>query len=212
MKKRILGVLAGALSLSATAMAAPITIGAYTFDAGEDAFASSATVISGAASVFGGITCAEGLTGSDIDTGCFNMSSTDVVRLDYATSFANGVGDDLVFTDSRFSADGLDFSLDGVNFFNLSASDFTDTGVDSVIRNEFFAFDLFAVAIDLADFGFAADAVFSSIWLRGTGQSDPVFVGALNSVQGGNPVPLPGAALLFASAIAGFGAWRRKQP
>lgn len=208
MKTIAAAVTAATMVLASQALAAPITIGGTTFAGGLADFPASVTVISGSTQEFGGIGCAEGLTGAELDTGCFNMSRLDVVRLDYGRSFSNGVGADIYFTDSRFSTDALDFSLDGATFFTIPANGFSDTGVNSAIRNDGQQFDLFAALIDLSSYGFAAGGSYSSIWLRGVDESDPIVVGLLD---GTTAVPLPATLPLLVAGLGALGLVRRRR-
>lgn len=205
----LLPLIAAATVAAGAASAAPITIGGVTFQGGLADFPTAVATISGATQVFGGIGCEEGLTGADIDTGCFNMGSGDVLRLDYGRSFGNAAGADIYFTDGRFSDDALDFSLDGSTFFTIAAGTFVDTGVDSAIRNEGFTFDLFAAQIDLSTYGVGAGGSYSSIWLRGISQSDPIVVGLLDGVQA--QVPLPAGLPLLAGGLGVLALWRRRR-
>lgn len=189
------------LLVASPACAAPIMIGATTFELGIDAFPTSVSFLSGSSFAFGGISGEEGLTGADIDTGAFNLDTTDVLELVYSTPIVNQTGDDLYFTDSRFSADSLDFSIDGgTTFHTIAADDFMDTGVDSVIRNTSFTFSLFAATIDLSDFGVASGGSISSLQIRGMSESDPIVVGNLNA-DVGPAVPEPSALGLLLTAL-----------
>jgi hypothetical protein len=187
--------------LATVANAAPITIGSTTFALGINAFPNSVTQIAGLPPfAFGGISATAGLTGADIDTGAFNLNSTQIFELSFNTPIINQPGDDIYFTDGRFSDDALDFSLDGgTTFFSLGVGDFTDTGVNSVIRNTAFSFDLYAATVDMTSFGFSSGDSITSIQIRGVVESDPIVVGNLNSV------PAPGTIALLAMGFAGIG-------
>lgn len=209
MASRLFAAAALAAVVSGVVHASPISIGGTTFAGGLNDFPTSVVTISGGGNEFAGVTCEAALTGADIDTGCFNIASGGVFRLDFARTFANEAGADIYFTDSRFSADALDFSLDGTTFFNIAAGDFTNTGVNSTIRGVGGSFDLFAAEVDLSGYGFAPGGTYSSIWLRGAGESDPIVVGLLD---GSAPpaIPLPASLPLLAVGLGGFALARRR--
>ncbi len=178
----------------------PVTIGDTTFDLGADAFPSSVTLISGGGSIFGGVTGVEALTGGDINTAIFNLDSGDVFELTFPVPIVNQTGDDLYFTDTRFDARGIGFSLDGgATWHPVPPGDFVDTGLNPLLNGNFTP-DLFAVTIDLSDFGVAAGASFDTIQMRGNNGTDPVVVGNLNAAGGGTGT---GEAIVFPAGIAG---------
>lgn len=191
------------LFLPTFSFASIITIGSVTFERGEDNFADAAVRISGSGGEFG-VACETGLSDLDFETGCFNLANDDVFRLDFDVAFSNQSGDDLYFTDTRFSADALAFSMDGVNFFNIAAGAFSDTGIDGVL-NGTFNFDLFAVTVDLSNYGFSSGGMFNSIWIRGIVESDPTLIANLNKTLVNN-VPAPSALslLLLSFMVLGF--------
>jgi hypothetical protein len=90
---------------STNALAAPISVGGFTFDAGEEAFADDASLVSGSGVRFscaaGGPSAssyAEALTGSDISQ-CVNVSGggDGVLEVSFTdNSISNGLGTDLV--------------------------------------------------------------------------------------------------------------------
>jgi hypothetical protein len=159
-----------------------IVIGDTTFELGIQAFPNSVVQIAGAPPfAFGGISAEQGLIGADIDTGAFNLNNTQIFRLSFPVPIVNQLGPDLYFTDSRFSSDALDFSLDGgATFHRINVNDFLDTGISSTLRNTGLPFRLFAAKIDMSNYGVAAGASISTVVIRGVIESDPVVVGNLN--------------------------------
>ena len=190
-----------------SASAGSIFIGTTEFESGENAFPYLVTQEAGPTNSYAGILGTDGLTGHDLDTGAFNLDSGDIFELNFPVPIVNQVGADIYFTDSRFSTDALDIDISlGGSYYTIQASAFTDTGVDSVIRNTNLGFDLFAAEIDMSDFGFALGESISVLRIRGVSQSDPIVIGNLNSA---NVVPLPGAVWLGLGLLGTLGAVRR---
>ena len=190
-----------------SASAGSIFIGTTEFEWGENAFPYLVTQEAGPTNSYAGILGTDGLTGHDLDTGAFNLDSGDIFELNFPVPIVNQVGADIYFTDSRFSTDALDIDISlGGSYYTIQASAFTDTGVDSVIRNTNLGFDLFAAEIDMSDFGFALGESISVLRIRGVSQSDPIVIGNLNSA---NVVPLPGAVWLGLGLLGTLGAVRR---
>ena len=190
-----------------SASAGSIFIGTTEFELGENAFPYLVTQEAGPTNSYAGILGTDGLTGHDLDTGAFNLDSGDIFELNFPVPIVNQVGADIYFTDSRFSTDALDIDISlGGSYYTIQPSAFTDTGVDSVIRNTNLGFDLFAAEIDMSDFGFALGESISVLRIRGVSQSDPIVIGNLNSA---NVVPLPGAVWLGLGLLGTLGAVRR---
>jgi hypothetical protein len=206
-------VLASIFSIVGQSSATPIVIGTTTFELGINAFPNSVIQIAGSPPyAFGGISATDGLTGADIDTGAFNLNSSQIFELFYPVPIVNQPGDDIYFTDGRFSTDALDFSVDfGSGFNTIASTTFFDTGVNSTIRNTNLNFDLFASTIDLSNFGFAIGDSITSLRIRGINESDPIVIGNLNTDA---PIPEPSTLLLLGTGlvgIAGYGIRRKKK-
>lgn len=188
---------------SSYSIGAPIIIGETSFPLGINAFPNFVAQREGPTPPpFGGISATDGLTGADIDTGAFNIGQPQVFELLFPIPIVNQPGDDIYFTDARFSADALHFSFDN-RWFRIAPQDFFDTGVDSVIRNTTRSFDLFASNIDMSNFGFAPGQSITSLKIRGGIEADPIVVGNLN-------IPIPHTILLLATGLIGLGALKRK--
>lgn len=189
------------------AAASSIWIGSTEFRLGIDAFPNLVVQTAGdPPSPIGGVSATAGLTGADIDTGAFNLKSSQEFELFFPVPIVNQPGDDIYLTDARFTADSLQLELDmGAGFTLIEATSFLDTGVNSVIRNTSIAFDLYAATVDMSDFGFAPGASITSLKIRGVEQSDPIVIGNLN-------VPEPSSALLLGFGIAGLTLRGRARP
>lgn len=207
------------------AAATPISVGSFSFAAGEAAFADDAFLVSGsgvrfnctaggtAASSFG-----EALSGSDV-TQCVNVAGggDGIVEVRFTdNSIVNGAGVDLVIFEvsgpqapgtpdpkERFEA-GV---FDGSAYSPFVAFDPVATGFGTPDPT----LDIFAVEIDLSAFGIEAGARVDRVRLHlfdnglGSKGADIAALGALNS---GAAIPEPSSALLLAGGLLLL-AWRR---
>ena len=210
--------LACMLLIAGVAHAAPITVGGFTFDAGEAAFADDAFLVSGfvrSNCVATGGTAAgsvqEALSGSDI-VQCVNSTTTEggFVEVLFTDNFiVNGPGTDLViFELSGPQAPGTPDSrerfglsiFDGAAFSPFTQFDPVATGFNSGPDP---TLDIFAVEVDLTGFGIPPGGVVDRLRLHifnvnlGTKSADIAALGALNSA----PIPEPGSAILFGVGI-----------
>jgi hypothetical protein len=205
--------------MPAIALAAPISVGGFTFADGEAAFADDASLVSGsgvrfecAAGVPAATSFAGALSGSDV-TQCVNVSGggNGIVEVQFANnSVLNGAGTDLViFELSGPQAPGtpdprerFELSIfNGLAFSAFVAFDPVATGFDTPDPT----LDIFAVAIDLSAFGIAPGAAIDRVRLHlfdnglGSKGADIAALGALNS---GPSVPEPSVVLLLMVAVA----------
>jgi hypothetical protein len=203
---------------SSVASGAPIAVGGFTFSEGEVAFADDASLVSGSVrfSCTAGGTAAssisEALSGSDV-TQCVNTvgggdGTVEVLFTD--NSITNGPGTDLViFEVSGFQSVGtpdpnerFEVSIfDGATYSGFASYDPVSTGYGTLDPSLY----IFAVEIDLSDFGLAAGAITDRVRVHlfdvggGSKAADIAALGALNS---GAPVPEPSSGALVLLGLA----------
>jgi len=218
-------ILAGAT----VASAAPITIGGFTFSAGDAAFADDAFLVSGTirftcatAAAGPASSVAEALAGHDLER-CINNNTGDsgiveAVFLD--NSIENAPGVDLVIfelsgelpvgTPDPRENFGVSIGLPA-GFTPFTYFDPIATGTNSC-GDPTLCLDTFAVQIDLSNFGVAPGAVVDRVRLHifdvglGTKSGDIAALGALNS---GAAVPEPSTGLLLLGGLIGLHLVRR---
>jgi hypothetical protein len=208
-----------ALFVPSIALAAPISVGGFTFSDGETAFADDASVVSDAGLRFdctAGSTAAtsfaQALAGSDI-TQCVNVvgGGSGVLEVLFNDNFiVNGAGTDLVIFEvsgpqATGTADARErFAVsvfDGASFSPFVSVDPVATGFHTPDPT----LDVFAVQIDLTAFGLASGTAVDRIRLHlfdnglGSKGADIVALGALNSAPA---LPEPSATLLLLVAAA----------
>ncbi len=201
--------------LPAAAFGSPISVGGFTFAAGEAAFADTASLVSGSGVRFtctaGGTAAssyAEALSGSDV-TQCVNVSGggDGIVEVQFTdNAVQNGPGADLIIFEvsgpqspgTPDPAEHFEVSIfNGSAFSAFSGFDPVATGFGTPDPT----LDIFAVQIDLSSFGIASGATVDRLRLHlfdnglGSKGGDIAALGALNSI------PEPSTALLLSSAI-----------
>ena len=211
MRQRLLA-LGVSLFLSATAEAQPITLVGFTFDAGEQAFADDAFLVSGSGVRYtclaGGIAAssiAEALSGSEI-TQCVNVSGggDGIVEVQFTdNSIVNYPGTDLVIFEvsgpkepgTPDPTERFEVSVfDGASFSAFIAFD----PVATCFTTPEPTLDLFTVEIDLSLFGITPGATVDRVRLHlfdnnfGSKGADITALGALNSLAL-VPTPTPTA-------------------
>jgi hypothetical protein len=206
---RALGLIVFLASATFSLQARALTLGGFTFDAGEQAFADDGFLVSGTIRWWcgGGTSIPESISGSDLSD-CLNNNTGDsgiveVLFLDNA--IVNDPGADLVIFElsGRLDPGAPDprerFGVsvfDGTQFSSFVEFDPIATGMESFPG----ALDIFFVEIDLSDFGLAPGAQTQRVRLHifdvglGTKSADVGALGALHSV----PVPEPAASVLLA--------------
>jgi hypothetical protein len=201
---------------STSAFAAPLSLGGFTFAAGDQAFADDAFLVSGTIR----FTCAtagagpagsvaEALVGHDLER-CVNNNTgnsgiVEAVFLD--NSVQNAAGVDLVIFElsgqmpagTSDPRENFGVSIEGPSGFTpFSYFDPVATGTNSC-GDPSLCLDTFAVEIDLSDFGVPQGALVDRVRLHifdvglGTKSADIAALGALNSAA---PVPEPSTGLL----------------
>jgi hypothetical protein len=206
--------LAIAFLVPSVALAAPITVGGFTFTEGETAFADDAVVVSDSGLRFtctaGGTAAssfAEALSGSDV-TQCVNVvgGGSGVLEVLFTdNSILNAAGTDLVIfevsgpqaTGTADAAERFAVSVfDGASFSSFVSFDPVATGFHTPDPT----LDVFAVQIDLSAFGVASgasvDRIRLSLFDNGLGSkgADIVALGALNSAPA---LPEPSVVVLL---------------
>jgi hypothetical protein len=194
---------------AASATATPITVGGFTFPRGEAAFADDAIVTSGVVTGSNAAAVRQTLVGSHVgDSIRVITPDIAVIEIHFTdNAVENGSGTDLVLFELSGSGfpvgqgdptEKFEFSVfDGSTFTPFIEVVPVNTGVvaphDSTLS-------VYAVQIDLQDYGFAPGQTTQRIQIRlvdnlaGTRSADPTAFGALNSV----PVSEPFLTLLFA--------------
>jgi len=210
------------LVLSQSITASPITIGPYTFSAGENAFPDSATYISGESiyidhpdggfwQFVNGNTTTDlnaAITGSDITFGLGGGGiNVDIGFL--GANIFNGVGNDLVFFETETPED-FELALhvgNTLTSFQAYFTVFTGLTVGDVVGNGNTA-RLNAIEFDLSDFGLAQGATVSTLRLYTelggntvTGTTDGADIVAIGALH---VVPIPATAWLFGSGLLGL--------
>jgi hypothetical protein len=212
---RLLVLVLGALlvSFSSSARGTPITVGGFTFPAGEVAFADDASFVSGSGVRFtctaGGTAAssyAEALSGSDL-TQCVNVAGggdgiVEVVFND--NSILNAAGIDLVvFEVSGPQSPGTPDPRERFELSVFDGSTFSSFVAFDPIATSFGTpdptLDVFAVEIDLDLFGVSPAARVDRVRLHlldnelGSKGADIAALGALNS---GAPIPEPSSGVI----------------
>ena len=193
--------------------ASALTLGGFTFELGERAFADDGFLVSGTIRWWcgSGTSIRDSISGSDLSD-CLNNNTGDsgiveVLFLD--NTIVNGPGTDLVIFELSGHLDpgtpdprerfGVSI-FDGTSFSPFVEFNPIATGMESLPG----ALDIFVVEIELADFGLAAGAQTQRVRLHifdvglGTKSADIGALGALNS----DPVPEPTAVALLLLGIA----------
>lgn len=214
-----LGVLVGA-----GVHAAPVTVAGFTYDDGLRAFADDAFQVSGSLRLCGEtVSVSSALSGPDLFD-CVNSADSagafvEVVFTD--NGVVNGAGADLVIYElsGPLSPGAIDdrerFGVsvfDGVDFPAFQLFSPVDTGFRTTggVNPE----GVFAVQVDLTDFGFATGSTTQRLRLHifnvnlGTKSGDITALGALNSAE---PVPEASPALLLILPMLSL-SWRLTCP
>ncbi len=183
---------AGVLLVAATAASASVSIGGYTFD--DNAFVDSLDASTGNYITSGG-PLATVVTDVDPGTWAGSFDANASLTLSFVDNVAvNGAGNDIVLFELGVP-DGWNVTINGITLGGLSANTGFSAG----------GFNLNALAIDLSDFGIAANGTVSSLsvtFISGGATTSTSLVGALNSASVGGAVPEPAT---WAMLIAGFG-------
>jgi hypothetical protein len=207
------------LMLSSGASASPISVGGFSFLAGEQAFADDASLVSGVITGANEETIRTVLVGSNI-ADSFNTgdSGGGIVEVRFTDNLVrNGSGTDLVIFE--LSGDKPAGTPDPREIFAVSVFDgstfssfVTVTPIATGFPNPADpTLDVFAVEIDIGSFGVPMGGTTDRVRLHifnanlGSKSADLTALGALNSA----PIPEPSTALLLAAGLAGLALRRR---
>jgi len=201
------------------ASATPITVGGYVFEAGEEAFADDVALVEGSLTTHTEEQARQILSGSYVgDT--IRVITPDVAVLEIVftdNAILNGPGTDLVIFElsGALGAGTPDHTerfevtvFDGSAFPPFVSFDPIDTGYPDPNGG----LNIFAVEIDVSNFGVASGATTQRVRIRLVDNlvhrsADPTALGALSSVS----VPEPAPTLLVVLGLLGTG-FRRLAP
>ncbi len=206
---------------AAAAQAAPISVGGFTFSAGEEAFADDAILVSGVITGADGPTIKTTLVGSSISDS-FNTgdSGGGIVEVLFTDNLiVNGAGADLVLFE--LSGDQPAGTPDPREIFEISifngvsfSSFVTVTPVATGFPDPAdITLDVFAIQVDLSSFGIAFGGTTSRVRLHiwnanlGSKSADLTALGALNSLS----VPEPSSAVTLAIELGALAIIRRRR-
>lgn len=209
-----------ALAIPAGMAALPLNLAGYDFQAGEEAFADDAAVVSGTVTGATSATVFSTLVGSNLGDS-IRVITPDVAVIEVSfldNVIVNGPGADLIVFELSGASTPVGFA-DANERFEISVlngSDFSPFQEFVPVNTGFLAphdpsLSAYVVEIDLSDFGLAVGETTQSIRLRlvdhlVSRSADPTALGALNSL----PVPEPSTGLLSLFGITGLVVRRRQ--
>ena len=184
--------------------ASAIPVGSF----GElDNWVTGASRIAGSGGSYAGVDAVSALIGNDLTDGAININESTSFKLDFAGGILNGSGVDFVIFDGRFSSDSVYIEINGLEQL-VTAGSFVDSGLDFILKDTAYSFDLFGASLDLSSWGVATSSYIYSLNIRGVSQSD---IMGVSGIGGKVSTPEPTVALLMAIGLLVIAFARRKK-
>jgi len=220
--RSLLAALAALCALRLNAEATPQVVAGFPFEAGEQAFADDAVVISGIVTGATDEQVRSTLVGSNLGDS-IRVITPDVAIIEISFTdnlIQNGDGNDLVIFELSGSAKPVGFADVNERFevSLLGGAGFSPFVEVVPVNTGFVAphdptLSAYVVELDLADFGFAPGETTGSVRIRlvdhlVSRSADPTALGALNSI----PIPEPYPGFLIGIGLASIAIVKRRTP